>query len=312
MAKRYGTPGPRILSPDAATSMKLAECSMQAQLLWTRLLTACDDQGRREAAVALVKAACFPLLDVTAKNVAKWLRELHDAELIHLYDAAGTEALQMTNWWEYQHTMRRAYPSKIDPPEGWTDLTGEVSAKDLANTTRVVCRVSRQNAADCRKVPASAVANAGAVAVANADANADGVEPAAAPHTEIDQVLSAFVELFQHHHPDKADKIPGRLGAWRKDVEKLLRLGQLSPADGKPIPAERALEVLSWMRHDEPPWSDGASWGFVVQSCAGLREKWERIADSKAAWERGRQNGARKPTPTEDAFAAARRKLSAQ
>ena len=122
MPKAYGTPGPRILSPDCCTSQSLAECSLGAQLLLDRLLVQSDDQGRQQADAAVVKATCFPLApDATPKRIAAWMAELDRAGMVTLYRSGKVAIVQLRGWWKYQAGARRAYPSRWDAPEGWTD-----------------------------------------------------------------------------------------------------------------------------------------------------------------------------------------------
>jgi hypothetical protein len=120
MTKQYGTPGPRFIYPDACTSRSLALCDPLAQLLFDRLLTQCDDQGRLEADPAVVKALCMPLIaKATVRAVERWLEELEREDMIRRYSQGGRPLIQMTNWWSYQGGMRRSYPSRWPAPKGW-------------------------------------------------------------------------------------------------------------------------------------------------------------------------------------------------
>lgn len=123
MPKAFGTPGPRAIYPDVATSRSLAGCSIEAQLLFDRLLALADDQGRLEGDSVVIKAICVPLVAaMTPRRVEAALAELAAARLILRYALPLYPALvQLVTWWRWQAGQRRAYPSKWPTPPGWDD-----------------------------------------------------------------------------------------------------------------------------------------------------------------------------------------------
>lgn len=122
MPKKYATAGPRSIYPSTATSLKIARCSMQAQLLFDRIIAAADDQGRLQGDPLLVKSTCMPLIDkATVKAIGAWLGELEDQHLIIRYQVDGEPLIQLRNWWDHQDGQRHIYPSRWPSPEGWED-----------------------------------------------------------------------------------------------------------------------------------------------------------------------------------------------
>lgn len=114
----------RAVYPSAATSLSLARCSVEAQLLFTRLIAAADDQGRLQGDPMLVKASCMPLVDrASIKSVDRWLGELADGEMIVRYEAGGQPLIQIAKWHKYQGWLRHLRPSRWPAPEGFTDQT---------------------------------------------------------------------------------------------------------------------------------------------------------------------------------------------
>jgi hypothetical protein len=110
----------RAIYGTAATSISLARCCPEAQLLFDRLVSQADDQGRLQGDPMLVKAQCVPLIDkATTKAVDRWLGELDDEGMIHRYDAAGQPLIQVVRWWEHQDWMRHIYASRWPAPDGW-------------------------------------------------------------------------------------------------------------------------------------------------------------------------------------------------
>lgn len=133
MPKLYGTPGPRAIWPSVARNRQLAACSLGARLLFDRLISQADDQGRLEGDPILVRAACMPLdAEATLPAIRKWLTELENAGrdpatdpdslgLIVRYEAHGQALIQLSNWWTYQAGQKRIYASRWPAPDGWPD-----------------------------------------------------------------------------------------------------------------------------------------------------------------------------------------------
>jgi hypothetical protein len=122
MPKKFGTPGPRLIMPTVCTSVPVAGCGIEAQLLFDRLIAQADDQGRLQGEARVVAALCMPLIrSATERKVARWLGEIETAGLIERYQADGRELVQLRGWWDNQGAPRRAYPSRYPAPDGWTD-----------------------------------------------------------------------------------------------------------------------------------------------------------------------------------------------
>jgi hypothetical protein len=122
MPKEYGTPGPRAIYPDICTSRSVAACSIEAQLLFDRLVAQADDQGRIEGDIAILKTVCVPLVErITTRNLSRFLSELEAEELIYRYQSGRSSLTQIPTWWRWQQGQRRAYPSRWPAPEGWID-----------------------------------------------------------------------------------------------------------------------------------------------------------------------------------------------
>ena len=110
----------RAIYSTSATSLSLARCCPEAQLLFDRLIAAADDQGRLQGDALLVRSQCLPLVDkATTRNVDRWLGELTDAGMILRYEAHGQPLVQVVKWWAYQGWMRHIYASRWAAPDGW-------------------------------------------------------------------------------------------------------------------------------------------------------------------------------------------------
>jgi hypothetical protein len=123
MAKEYSTPGPRAIYPELCDSRSLAKCGIVANALWPRLVVQADDQGRLAGDAVDVLGLCFPkMLDrVTVRQVRVALDEIEAAAMISRYEVDGDPYIQILTWWDWQASMRRAYPSRHPAPPDWID-----------------------------------------------------------------------------------------------------------------------------------------------------------------------------------------------
>lgn len=107
----------RSIKPDFFTSDTVSALPLRARLTWIGLWTHCDDQGRCRDNVKLVKAAVWPLDDVSLRDIEDDLAILTSAGRIVRYLAAvdGKEIalVQVVNWDEHQRVNR---PSKVRFP----------------------------------------------------------------------------------------------------------------------------------------------------------------------------------------------------
>ena len=89
----------RSIHYDALKSEKLAAATAEAERLYWRMATHCDDDGRAEDEPRLFAAYLFPLMDdITGPVVDGWLDELHDLGLIVRYEIDGVRYLVVTRW----------------------------------------------------------------------------------------------------------------------------------------------------------------------------------------------------------------------
>jgi hypothetical protein len=110
----------RTIKPDFFTSDTVSALPLRARLTWIGLWTHCDDYGRCRDNVRLVKAAVWPLDNVSLRDVADDLDELVKANVVFRYTAGGKGYIQVTNWDEHQkvdHKSRSAIPPPEDPRE---------------------------------------------------------------------------------------------------------------------------------------------------------------------------------------------------
>ena len=95
----------RILKESICTSDSIEALSWFEEVLFYRLIVKCDDYGRYDGRPAIIKGNCFPLKNVTNKDIGKALDKLSAVGLVRVYEAQGRPYLQLVTW-EHHQTIR--------------------------------------------------------------------------------------------------------------------------------------------------------------------------------------------------------------
>lgn len=100
----------RILKESICRSGSIDSLSWFEEVLFYRLMVVCDDFGRFDGRVQIIKGTCFPLKDITNKDIEKALDKLSAVGLVRAYEVQGRPYLQLVTW--EQHQQIRAKKSK--------------------------------------------------------------------------------------------------------------------------------------------------------------------------------------------------------
>jgi hypothetical protein len=108
----------RILRDGILQSVPVDRLTLEAELLYRRLMSVADDNGRYHGLPALIRAACYPLrVDrVSVEDVARWLTELTsgDSPLVLAYSVAGIPLIQIEKFRQKVRTPKFAGPDQAD------------------------------------------------------------------------------------------------------------------------------------------------------------------------------------------------------
>lgn len=99
----------RIIKESICTSEDIAKLSIEAEVLFYRLIVNADDYGCYFGNPSLVKSRCFPLKsdDIHSEQVDTWLEELAKAGLIIRYTAADErDYCQFVKWNKHQRVRQ--------------------------------------------------------------------------------------------------------------------------------------------------------------------------------------------------------------
>jgi hypothetical protein len=126
----------RIIKESICTSDSIAELNWFEEVLFYRLIVSCDDFGRFDGRVAVIKNRLFPLKDtVTAKAVETAIDKLVRVGLVTLYMFEGKPYLHLPTW--ERHQSIRAKKSKYPAPEDG-EIASEIICKQMQANVPVI------------------------------------------------------------------------------------------------------------------------------------------------------------------------------
>lgn len=149
----------RILKESICSSDSIEQLSWFEEVLFYRLIVKCDDYGRYDGRPAIIKGNCFPLKDVTVKDIEKALNKLSAAGLVRVYEAQGRPYLQLVTWEQHQtiRAKKSKYPAFDETcMQMHADASGcsrnpiqsESESKTITVSRDTVCRTDVQRAAE--------------------------------------------------------------------------------------------------------------------------------------------------------------------
>lgn len=105
----------RTIKPSFFQSDDVSALPLRARLTWIGLWTHCDDAGRTKDHARLIKAAIWPLDNVSLSDIEEDLETLADQGRIVRYEVDGQRYLEITNWRAHQ-AIQKPTPSRIPAP----------------------------------------------------------------------------------------------------------------------------------------------------------------------------------------------------
>ena len=107
----------RMLHNKISTSLQVNRLSLEAQLLFTWLISHADDEGRLKGEPEYVKATVVPMKESwTFKDVAGYLDEIKEQGLIYYWQDSDRMVIQFVKWDEHQLIRSdRFKPSPLPP-----------------------------------------------------------------------------------------------------------------------------------------------------------------------------------------------------
>lgn len=151
----------RILKESICRSDEIDSLSWFEEVLFYRLIVNCDDYGRYDARLKIVKNTCFPLKDITEKDVEKALKKLSAVGLVRAYEAQGRPTLQLVTWEQHQNVRAKKskypafdenciqmYSTDSDCSRNPIQSESEFESETITVSDDTVCRTDVQRAVE--------------------------------------------------------------------------------------------------------------------------------------------------------------------
>ena len=123
----------RILKEGICTSDQINEMSWFEEVLFYRLIVNCDDYGRFDGRVPVIKNRLFPLKEnLTAKQVKDGINKLASVGLVVLYECDGKPFLHLPTWNDHQSVRanRSRYPAPEDGVVTYENICKQTNADE--------------------------------------------------------------------------------------------------------------------------------------------------------------------------------------
>ena len=146
----------RILKDSICRSDTIDKLTWFEEVLFYRLIVACDDYGRFDGRPAIIKGTCFPLKDITNKTIGDALDKLSTVGLVRGYEVQGRPYLQLVTWDNHQQV--RAHKSKYpeEPKNGYQLISDDIGCARnpiQSESNPILIRIqSRARGATCGKL----------------------------------------------------------------------------------------------------------------------------------------------------------------
>lgn len=110
----------RIIKESICTSDTVDQLSWFEECFFSRLIVNCDDFGRFDARIPILKARLFPLKTLRDKEISDALDSLLRAGIVEVYEYDGRPYLHLLTWMSHQQV--RNQKSKYPAPEDGAKL----------------------------------------------------------------------------------------------------------------------------------------------------------------------------------------------
>lgn len=145
----------RIIKESICVSESIDSLNWFEEVLFYRLIVNCDDFGRFDGRVPVVKNRLFPLKDnVTAKAVEGGINKLASVGLVRMYECDGKPYLCLPTWNDHQsvRAKRSKYPAPDDSVNAHEIICNQVQANvPVIQSESYSISESESNAKNARK-----------------------------------------------------------------------------------------------------------------------------------------------------------------
>jgi len=138
-----------MINKKAIDDERLNDVPVEAELLFWKMITCLDREGRLKANPRLIRNTFYSLRDYSVEQVEGWLQDLASQKkngkgLIELYQVEGRQYLWMPGFegeqgesWR-RHVKQREAESEIPPPSGFKPAPEEMAKKPTSKSGDII------------------------------------------------------------------------------------------------------------------------------------------------------------------------------
>lgn len=138
----------RIIKESICTSDSVDQMTWFEECFWQRLIVNCDDYGRFDARISVLKARLFPLKEkLQNKDIESAIEKLVLLGCIVLYSCDGKPYLYLPSWENHQtiRAKKSKYPSPDDQDQASEIICNQMNADESGCSRNPIQSKSNQN-----------------------------------------------------------------------------------------------------------------------------------------------------------------------
>ena len=242
----------RILKDSIRTSDSISHLSWFEEVLFYRLIVSCDDYGRYDGRPAVIKGTCFPLNNITVKDIERALTPLETYGMICQYMVDGKPYIQLLHWEKYQ-TIRAKESKYPAPSEGV--LKKEYAEKcESLQANENTCKQMKSNENTCKQMSPYSYSNSYSYSYSYSDIHP---QADARTHTQDEQTNSPKAVRHKYGQyknvllsDDQLAKLKEECpNDWENRIERLSEYMASKGAKYK----DHLATIRAWKRKEKPP-----------------------------------------------------------
>lgn len=134
---------------DWTDSETMDTLSLEAEVFFTRLIMKADDYGSFHANPKLLKAALFPLKEITFQQIGAWVHECIEAGVVFIYEVNNREYIRIIEFGQRLQNKRNAFPHpETDSPRSTVSHRESPPEREVEEKKEVEEELEREVARD--------------------------------------------------------------------------------------------------------------------------------------------------------------------
>ncbi len=220
----------RMTKPSFCTNRKVVACCRDARLLFQLMWMFCDDHGVHVADPKTLKMEVFPGDDLLVRDIAGWLDELVENQLLVEYENGGERYLWVTGW-HHQRIEKPYYKYPLPTDAGSKIVRGSMPGNGDSEP-RDSGTIPQPVAEDSTTIPGA-------------------VDDHSAQEVKLSKVKRKASKTVEATRPvDRATKSAAKGSKAAKGPEPVGKTGNGTPDSSNSDNGERSIQELAQLRID--------------------------------------------------------------